>query len=450
VATDLVGIEGEFDVVVINSVIQYFPNSGYLVRVLKDAAERRAPSGKIFIGDVRSLPLLRALRISVELHNAPDALPVEALRQRVQRQVAQEGELLLDPLFFRAVAKDLPGIDRVSMELKQGRFRNELTQFRYDVLLEFGSVTRSENDAPLLHWQNDGLSLGRLRKLLRERKPEFLEIRGVPNAQITAEVQLLALMDQGTLKTAGDLRRAITSLRDEGIDPDEIRKVGECLSYTVSIGWNGSGSDGSFDVQLRSGERTGAIGFTTFHSGTSAALENPHQYANNPLEGAFAGRAVPRLRAFLDERLPDYMMPSAFLFVESLPRTPNGKMDRAALPAPDAMPPDSARPYVSARTPVEKVLGDIWAEILNLERVGVHDNFFELGGHSLLATQLVSRIRVALSNEIPVRAIFEAPTIAGLAEKIGTASTDSPFPRNAPIARVTRARVRGASATGSF
>ena len=448
-ASDLTGIEEKFDVVVINSVVQYFPDSGYLVRVLKGAADRLVTGGKIFIGDVRSLPLLRALRASVELHNAPDALPVEVLRQRVQRQVAQESELLFDPMFFRALGKDLPGIERVSMELKQGHFRNELTQFRYDVLLEFGSIACERNDGPTLHWQKDALSLSSLRKLLRETKPKFLEICGVPNAQIAAEVQLLALMDQETLKTTGEFRRAIRSLGIQGIDPDDIRKVGERLSYTVSIGWNGSGSDGNFDVQLRSGKQTGAIGFTTFHSGTSSALENPHQFANNPLEGSVARRAVPHLREFLDERLPDYMIPSAFLFVDSLPRTPNGKIDRVALPSPDGMPASSTRPFVAPRTPIEKVLGDIWTEVLNLERIGVHDNFFELGGHSLLATQLVSRIRVTLSSELPVRAIFEAPTIAGLAGKIGTASAEPSIPQGATITRVPRASVRGASVTGS-
>jgi hypothetical protein len=121
------------------------------------------------------------------------------------------------------------------------------------------------------------------------------------------------------------------------------------------------------------------------------------------------------LRSFLKEKLPDYMLPSAFVFLDTLPLTPNGKVDREALPAPDQTRPYLEKAFVAAGTPVEKVLAKIWGDVLKLERVGVHDNFFELGGHSLLATQVMSRIHGALQVESPLRTLFEKPTVAGLA-----------------------------------
>jgi pristinamycin I synthase-3/4 len=120
-------------------------------------------------------------------------------------------------------------------------------------------------------------------------------------------------------------------------------------------------------------------------------------------------------RAFLKERVPEHMLPSALVVLESLPLTPNSKIDHAALPAPKWSATDSSRSYVAPRSPVEETLCGIWAEILDVERVGIQDNFFELGGHSLLATRVMSRIRQTLRIELPMRALFEQPTVAALA-----------------------------------
>jgi aspartate racemase len=124
------------------------------------------------------------------------------------------------------------------------------------------------------------------------------------------------------------------------------------------------------------------------------------------------------LRNFLKGKLPEHMIPSALVFLESLPVTPNGKVDRKALPAPDQSRPELERAFVAPRIPLEERLARIWGEVLKLEKVGIHDNFFDLGGNSLLATQVISRIRTALDAEVPLRAMFEAPTMAELAAVI--------------------------------
>jgi len=123
------------------------------------------------------------------------------------------------------------------------------------------------------------------------------------------------------------------------------------------------------------------------------------------------------LRGHLKRSLPDYMVPSAFVMLKALPLTPNGKIDRRALPAPE----DDAvirGEYVEPRTPTEEVLAAIWCEVLKLDRVGVHDNFFELGGHSLLAMRLMARLRDAFQIELPLRALFEAPTVGEISVKL--------------------------------
>jgi acyl carrier protein len=125
--------------------------------------------------------------------------------------------------------------------------------------------------------------------------------------------------------------------------------------------------------------------------------------------------AVSELRRHLASQLPEHMIPSVLMALETMPLTPNGKIDRRALPEPDAMRLDGENVYVAPRNFVEETLCGIWEQVLGLERVGIHDNFFALGGHSLLATQVVSRIREKLKMEIPLRRLFELTTVAELA-----------------------------------
>jgi acyl carrier protein len=124
------------------------------------------------------------------------------------------------------------------------------------------------------------------------------------------------------------------------------------------------------------------------------------------------------LRRVLKEKLPSFMIPSAFVVLDSLPLTPNGKIDRKALPAPDHERPDIEGAFVAPRTPIEEMIAAIWSQILKVEKVGVHDNFFTLGGHSLLATQVVHRVRDTFNVDFPLRRFFETPTVADLATYI--------------------------------
>jgi amino acid adenylation domain-containing protein len=128
--------------------------------------------------------------------------------------------------------------------------------------------------------------------------------------------------------------------------------------------------------------------------------------------------AASELRRYLKDPLPDYMVPSAFVILEKLPLTPNGKVDRRALPEPEQTQPEFESVYLAPRTPVEEELAGVWSRLLRVERVGVNDNFFEMGGHSLLATRVVSRVRELFEVELPLRSMFETPTIARLADRI--------------------------------
>ncbi len=144
------------------------------------------------------------------------------------------------------------------------------------------------------------------------------------------------------------------------------------------------------------------------------------------------------LRSFLQDRLPDYMIPPTFVTLDALPLTRNGKIDRQALPAPEHASAEHESAYVAPRTETEELLAGIWSNLLGVERVSVDGNFFELGGHSLLATQAVSQMRRAFGVEIPLRSLFEAPTVAGLAVRIETALAGDTGTQTVPITPVSR------------
>ncbi|WP_345144820.1 amino acid adenylation domain-containing protein [Dactylosporangium darangshiense] len=154
-----------------------------------------------------------------------------------------------------------------------------------------------------------------------------------------------------------------------------------------------------------------------------------------PVDAAVGVPGVEPLRGFLRDRLPEFMVPAVFVELASLPLNVNGKVDRAALPAPDAARLDLVEAFVAPTGPVQEVLAGIWAELLEVERVGAVDNFFALGGHSLLATRVVSRVRSVFGVEVPVAALFDAPTVAALAAVIEAAVPGAVAPPIVPVGR---------------
>ncbi|AVZ31630.1 non-ribosomal peptide synthetase [Nodularia spumigena] len=418
-AHNLQGFEPKtFDAVIINSVVQYFPSIDYLVSVLEGAVEMVAPGGWIFVGDVRSLPLLPAFHADIVLHQSSHDLPTADWWQRVQKNLQEDQELVIDPAFFTALMQHLPQIRRVQIQLKRGRDRNELTRFRYDVILHIETEVVPPIESQDLDWQQDQLTLASIRQLLIETKPEILTIKNVPNARIWKQVKLLELVARDEKPaTVGGL---LQGLEEIGIEPEDFWSLGDELPYTIDISWSDAGANGCYDVMFG---RSGLISHQIPPVLQEASQLKPwSQYANNPLQGKLTRQLVPQLRGFLKQSLPDYMIPSAFVTLEALPLTSNGKVDRRALPAPQTARADLEKAFVAPRTLEEQVLADIWAEILSLERVGIHDNFFALGGDSIRSIQVL-----ALAKErglhFSVQQIFVHQTIYELTQNLATAET---------------------------
>jgi len=442
-ADDFSGFEsGAFDAVILNSVVQYFPSISYLLLVLKGAVKAVRTGGSVFIGDVRSFPLLEALHASVQLRRAASSLSRAQFRQQVQKAASEEQELVIDPAFFYSLQQRLPEVSRVEVKLKRGRFHNELTRFRYDVILHVGTEATEpkEGNGPILDWREQQLTLRELRQLLVEREPETVCLKNVPNARLEEENRTLEwLAGSYAAETVGQWRSQLRELAMEAIDPEALSLLNEELPYEVDITYSvETTSTGCFDVTLTR-RRTNpparlekpphvseSIAETSHQSLAVAqslpiASDDEHlvldplsRYANNPLRAESQRKLLRQLRSFVAAKLPDYMMPATFVFLDAFPLTPNGKIDRLALPAPGQARPDLDQGFVAPRTKMEELLASIWSQVLAVERVGVFDNFFELGGDSILSIQIVVRAQEQGIKLTP-RHLFQNQTVAALA-----------------------------------
>ena len=415
-ATDLSGFaDGSFDTVIVNSVVQYFPDIDYLVMVIQDAARLLAPGGKIFVGDVRNLPTLATFHAAVQLGKAGATITSRQLRRRVARAVAQDKELVIDPQFFTALMGRVPGIRAAETLLKRGRAANELTRHRYDAILyaEDRKVTRAVCEP--IDWETDVGSIEVLETALRDRRWPAARIRSIPSSRIVREALAARLLQEAEDDLeASSLRRQLNEAQIEGVDPVEIWDLCHACGYDARVSWDADGTPELFEVRLIDLAQLDAISVV---NDCARPAKRWSDYATDPLENGFRQRLIPELKDYLKDRLPDYMIPSAWVTLKQLPLTPNGKIDRRALPVPQGRPEEMGE-YVAPLTDLEVALADLWAQVLRVDQVGVKDNFFDLGGHSLLATQVVVRIHSTLSVDMPMKLLFEAPTIAQLAPKI--------------------------------
>ncbi|MEW6732068.1 MAG: amino acid adenylation domain-containing protein [Acidobacteriota bacterium] len=429
---------GSFDTVILNSIVQYFPDLDYFLKVLTGAIKSLRSGGYIFIGDLRDFRLLQAFHISVQLFQSPDDLDTQILLKRAQQRISQEGELLIDPTLFRVLKAQFPEIDQVRVLLKHGKYQNELTCFRYDVIVHVGTSpcpADRQTSCTWLDWQAQGLTISDIKSVLLKESPLRLGIRRVINGRVEKDLLAMSLLNANRgCQTVGELRKAIESHTNIGIDPEEFWLLSDELDYDVDISclWE----EGCFDVLFC---KRGVNGHNNI-SDLKTNFDNTYnliQYSNDPLHVMLIKQLPTYLYDFLLEKLPQYMLPSSFVTLEHLPLTANGKVDKQALLIFKDYNSELDNNYIAPQTIIEQKLIAIWADLLGVMRIGANDNFFALGGHSLLATQMISRLRTVFSIELPLQTAFQAATITQLAAII-EAVIDNSEKYNDIITPVTR------------
>ncbi|MEU4558324.1 amino acid adenylation domain-containing protein [Actinoplanes sp. NPDC023936] len=374
-----------FDTVLLNSVVQYFPDAGYLRDVLAQARRLLAPGGRIVVGDVRSLPLLGDFHLTVELDRAAPEEPAAVVRGRAATRTWQEEELALDPAFFTG----LPDITDVEIRLKRGGYDNELSRFRYDVILR-PEGRPEEVPLEMVPWR-EGIPLR-----------HDIILTGIPNARLS-QVRAVRRPEAATAATVAELR-ALTGAEPSGVDPEHLHDLAGAAGMTAVLTPDPADPT-RFDAIL---SRSGVSRGRTHRAGQG-------RLANWPRQARLMAELGPAWRKHLRERIPEYAVPAAFVPVPAIPLSANGKADWSALPAP---PPAAARDtgeYVPPAPGTERLLAEVWASVLGLERVSATANYFELGGDSIRGIRVMARAnREGLA--LQPRDLFAHPTVRELAE----------------------------------
>jgi amino acid adenylation domain-containing protein len=407
--------ESYFDTIIINSVAQYFPSIEYLQQVIAGALQVLAPGGSLFIGDNRHLPLLDYFHTSVAFFQSADETDKETFKTQVRRIAQTENELVLDPAFFVNLPEVFPSLAAVEVHLKEENTHNELTKYRYDVILhkEGGKQNEVAIEPIWEDWDQVNLQLSDLRQRIIETGA--IAWRRIPNARLIKDEaiwQWVQVNDGAT--TIKELREFIDINLKQAINPSDLYALAKEINCQITISYSPdfpSYFDACFYPAIE-GKRSPIMPIARRDAKLSVST-----YSIDPLKGRFGKALISQLKETVRE-LPEYMRPASFVLLESFPMTPSGKLDRRALPAPERDLAVAKQSFVQPTTSTQQRLCRIWSDVLNIDSIGVTDDFFYLGGHSLIATKLVSRIREEFNLALPLRTVFEHPTVAGLAEEI--------------------------------
>ncbi|WP_342755402.1 amino acid adenylation domain-containing protein [Pantoea sp. MBD-2R] len=422
-ASDQAGLPDDFDLAILNSIAQYFPKASYFIDVLDQAMQRLNASGSLFVGDLRHLGLLRHFHASRLVHRRPAESDRASLLAQLTKMVEGEKELLVDPAFFFHWAAQRDDIARIDILPKVGGGQNELTTYRYDVAILKGTPQPSQPceriDVANIHaaWQG---------------QPAF--ISGIPNPRLAAVDAFLGWLESDADAAPTSQQWNNWSSAEAGQAPGVLAEQWQSRAGAAKLYWTVEGQPGHFELAVAT--RIEALPALAPSVTIDAELT---QFFNVPSKLREEEPLATTLRRYLAAYLPDYMLPAVYIPLETFPLTLNGKLNYSALPEPEEVQEVTADRHQHFND-TERKVAKIWTEVLQLAQPELHANFFEKGGHSLLATQVISRLNAAFSVKLPLRSLFDHPTIAGLAAMLESLlkKTRQSLPPSADLKAVPR------------
>lgn len=372
----------------------------YFLKVIDTIIPLIKPGGRIILGDIRNLDLIEAFSTSVLDYKNSLGENVGELRSRIAHAINNEEELLLSPTFFTSLDQRFSKIGNCNVYVKTGQFDNEMQSYRYDVVLEVPRPENTQCARNISNWHNwKGTEY--FEALLSESGSNVFGISGVPNIRVSRAHQLCS--GAQLLDSHNEIEVLISSIElPAPINLCDLKRLAEKYGFNLFATWS---QENLSDVDL-----------VLVKGSANVLVQARSNYRakptyNHPQISSLNKGFAPTIRKYLNERLPDFMVPSQFVLLPRFPMTTNGKVDRERLPKPLALPVGS---YVAPKSGEETLVQDIWQKILKLEMVSVEGNFFEMGGHSLLAVRIANEIRDQLDVECTIRNLFEFQTIRKL------------------------------------
>nr|WP_018694105.1 non-ribosomal peptide synthetase [Algicola sagamiensis] len=407
-AHDFSGLkESRYDVIVLNSVIQYFPSIDYLQTVLCGLTELVAEKGRIFIGDIRSLAHFEMLQTAIQCYRAEDNLTVSQLKPRVELHMMQEEELLITPEFFFHFSQSVPRACHFSHSIKPGNYLNELSLYRYQAILHFEPQLQPDWDID----SHDGqtLSDSQIAEILHDSIADEILIRHLTNPRLQRDSARMNWIQQAKDKQSiHDCPKAQSAYSNS--DFQSLHQLALNSGYTLNIQFSITGQLDQVDaVFLRDPIALAQHQDFRTKPGPNRPLT---QFANHPLLGKLSQQVLPQIKVMVDQQLPEYMRPSGYIMLDKLPMTPNGKVDRKALPTFYTR--TNTRPVLTPKTESESILLRIWQDVLHQSEVSTDDNFFDIGGDSILSIQVISRANQQ-GLVLTTKDLFSHQTITALA-----------------------------------
>ncbi|ETT73269.1 linear gramicidin synthetase subunit D [Paenibacillus sp. FSL R7-277] len=406
-----------FDTIIINSVIQYFPSGAYLNEVITTLLGMLNKEGTLFIGDVRSLPLLKSYHTSVEWYKAPADTTVQELNDRIKNSITAENELLVDSKYFLSLKDSLEQVEHVSILPKVTKFENEMSKFRYQVVIRTKEAEQLDNIVQF-SWRNIQAEQG-LQDILTGRQDDVIVIHDVQFDKLVHENKVESLLNDHSVQaaTVRELREDVRELQLYAPSLYDLL-VQDGGNYRLRALWNGHGESGDYQLILFHKNKYGADTCAYDYEVPNFIRYNEDQsvYFTNPLEWKDNHKYIPVIREHIRSQLQDYMIPSFFIVLPEMPLLPNGKLNKKMLPEPGRLRRSVMNEFVEAANDNEAKVKRIWEAVLNARNIGVNDNFFDIGGHSLLVVQVYYKIKESFDTNITVVDMFKYPTIRSLCE----------------------------------
>lgn len=415
-------INTSFDLVLIHSVAQYFPNADYLISVIKESVRSLKEGGCIFIGDMQGKNSLEMCHAMDQLPHSSDAGSLGVFKEVISNRVRIEDELVADPGFFYALTKLIPEITNVDIQLRRGASINETTKYHYDVWLYVRQPHESVQLDLRLDWK-DGIDISELEQLLSEKPGSVVEVKHILNSRTAKDHRLLELMKSAAPNTSLGVIKSEVAEVTSGSAPDLFWELAKRFNFNAHVRWTTDGTDGLFDVVFIPAAKGNALPPPPSPDHLKHDLRDFARLPFSKDELQLPKEVIQEWKETLHKSLPAYMVPEEFIALKSFPLTPNAKIDRNALPKPPSKKKSQGSESLLPMTKNELLIADIWSEALGLEDLKITDDFFELGGHSLLAVKIMVAIEKKTGKRLPLATLFENATIEKLAKQL---SADEP------------------------